>query len=221
MEQRTEEWLKIRRGKFTASEIHKLIGTGAKPSKFGESLTDWTDTAQNYILAKVAEAFSTQDHELSTVEIRWGVEHEGEARAYYEGVFEEEVEEVGFILWPANTNAGCSPDGLVVTKPGMPSRGIEIKCPYSLNSHLESFLIKSNADFKLYKPQYYWQVMSSMLFTGYDSWDFVSYHPFFKPERRLTAVEILADQDAFKTLEERINAAVIVRDKIIDEILKG
>ena len=215
VKQRSADWMKVRRGKFTASEIWKLIGTGVKPSKFGENLTDWTDTAQNYILSKVAESFSDQDHELSTAEIRWGNEHEPEARAYYEGIFKEEIEEVGFILWPKNINAGCSPDGLVKEV-----RGIEIKCPYSLNSHMESFLIKSNADFKIYKPQYFWQVQSSMLFTGYTTWDFISYHPFFKPERRITCIEILADQEAHVTLAQRIEAAVIVRDKIINEIIK-
>ena len=214
MEQRTQEWREIRRGRFTASEIHKLIGTGVKPSKFGEKLSDWTDTAQNYILSKVAEYFSEQDQEITSREMQWGTDHEPEARAYYEGVFKEQVEEVGFILWPANPLCGCSPDGIVISK----NRGIEIKCPFTLNAHIESFLIKDNTTFKSYKPQYYWQVMSSLLFTGFDSWDFVSYHPFFKPDKRLTSIEILPCIADFEMLKERLQAATIVRENLIREI---
>lgn len=136
------------------------------------------------------------------------------SKAYYEGVFKEQVEEVGFILWPANPLCGCSPDGIVTSK----NRGIEIKCPFTLNAHIESFLIKDNTTFKSYKPQYYWQVMSSLLFTGFDSWDFVSYHPFFKPDKRLTSIEILPCIADFEMLKERLQAATIVRENLIREI---
>lgn len=214
MEQRTEEWLAIRRGRFTASEIYKLIGTGKTPSKFGVSLDDWTETAQSYIMQKVSEMFSDQDHELSTPVIRWGIEHEAEARAYYEGIFGEEVDEVGFVLWPKNTAAGCSPDGIIQAR----RRGIEIKSPYTLNAHLESFLIRTNEEFHRRKPEYYWQVQASMLFTGYDAWDFVSYHPYFHKSKRITCIEILPDKEAFRILEERIAAAVEVRDKLVKEV---
>lgn len=212
IKQKTDEWLTLRRGKFTASSIYKLMG-----KKFGNELSDWPDTAQTYIMSKVAESFSDRDHELSTVEIRWGNEHEPIARAYYEGLYGEQVEQVGFILWPRNVNAGCSPDGLVMGK----HRGIEIKCPYTINSHLESFLIRTNSDFKDMKPMYYWQVMSSMLFTGLERWDFVSYHPYFKPQQRMSCIEIVADTTEFEQLAARIEAAVIVRDKLIEQVLNG
>jgi putative phage-type endonuclease len=214
MEQRSKEWHEIRRGKFAASEIYKLIGTGKTPSKFGKELSDWTDTAQAYIMSKVAETFSDQDHEISSPAMCWGVEHESEARAYYEGIFNEEVEEVGFVLWARNTSAGCSPDGIISAR----NRGIEIKCPYTLNAHLESFLINTNEQFHARKPEYYWQVQSSMLFTGYDAWDFISYHPYFHKNKRITCIEILPDPVAFQVITERIMAAVEVRDKLIKEI---
>jgi hypothetical protein len=212
--QKSQDWLKLRRGKFTASELYKLIGTGQKPSKFGDRLEDWTDTAATYIKSKVAETFSDQSQEITSVEMRWGVEHEPVARAYYEGVFGEEVEEVGFILWPKDQNCGCSPDGLVKGK----HRGIEIKCPYNLEPHIEAFLIQNNDDFKAMKPMYYWQVMASMLFSGLSAWDFVSYHPYFHPDKRIVSIEILSDSEAFSILTERLLAAVKVRDELIRQI---
>lgn len=209
--QRTDEWKAIRRGRFTASQIHRLMG-----KKFGNDLSDWTDTAATYIMEVVSQTFTDQDHELSTPAIRWGNDHEPVARAYYEGYYNEQVEEVGFIMWPKNTAAGCSPDGIVIGK----NRGIEIKCPYTIKAHMEAFMIENNADFLRLKPDYYYQCMSSMLFTGYPAWDFVSYHPFFKQNQRMTCIEIVADPAAFDMIEQRLNAAVIVRDKLIERILK-
>lgn len=214
VKQRTEDWLKLRRGKFTASEIYKLIGTGKNPSKFGNNLSDWAETAQTYIKSKVAEYFSEQSQDVTSVEMRWGIEQEPVARAYYEGVFVEEIEEIGFILWPENNLCGCSPDGLVKGK----DRGIEIKCPYNLEPHLEALLIRSNDEFKAMKPMYYWQVMSSMLFTGYNVWDFVSYHPYFNKDKRITSIEIVSDESAFLILKERLLSAIHVRNELIKQV---
>jgi hypothetical protein len=79
-------------------------------------------------------------------------------------------------------------------------------------------MIKNNDDLKCYKPAYYWQVMSSMLFTKMQSWDFVSFHPYFKDEYKLYSIEILPDTDSFSLLRERIKAAVETRNAVMQEI---
>jgi len=209
VKQRTTDWLKLRRGKFTSSEIHKLMGV-----KFGDNLSDWTATAQNYILEKVAETFSDQSQPLTSKEIAWGLEHEPIGIAHYEGVFGETIEEIGFVLWSENTACGCSPDGVVLIN----DRGIELKCPYTLKSHIINLMIRSNADFKRQKPDNYWQVMSAMMFCKFDAWDFVSFHPYFKPEQRLACIEIVRDDAEFEYMKQRLHAAVKLRDKLIKEI---
>lgn len=214
VEQRSQDWHKLRMPRFTSSDIVKLFGTGKEPCKFGNTLNDWPDTAQNYILSKVAGTFAEREQPISSVEMRWGTEMEDEGKAYFEFVFDNEIENVGFVLWPKNVNAGCSPDGIIDKGKTL----YELKCPFTLHSHVESFLIKDNATFKKMRPQYYWQVMSSMLFTGLDKALFMSYHPYFVPDKRISAVEILADQTAFKMLEERIIAAVETRDSVIQMI---
>jgi len=209
VKQRSQDWIELRRGKFTASEIHKLMG-----KSFGETLDKWTGTAQTYIMEKVAESFSTESQPLSSIEIRWGNENEPFGKAHYELIFGEEIEDIGFVLWSKNKECGCSPDGFVKGK----NRGMELKCPYTLKSHIESFFINTNEQFKASKTNYYWQVMSSMMFTGYREWDFVSFHPYFKPEQRLSCIEIIADDKEFTFLAERLQAAVITRDKLIEQI---
>jgi putative phage-type endonuclease len=215
MEQRSNEWHEARRGKFTASEIVKLIGTGEKPSKYGPSLTDWTDTAQSYILSRVAQFFSMKDQKVDSMEMKWGRDYESLAIKTYEQSLGVTVAEEGFIRWHLNTNAGCSPDGLVVEE----NRGIEVKCPFQNWSHMEHLLIRNSAELKKAKPQYYWQVMSSLLFTGWDCWNFVSFHPFFNPDQRLYVIEIFPESLAFEMLTERIEAAVTVRNELINRIL--
>ena len=209
VKQRSQDWHELRRGKFTSSEIHKLMC-----SKFGAELKDWSQTAQNYILEKVAETFSDQSQPITSKEIAWGIEHEPIGLAHYEAVFSETIQEIGFVLWPKNTACGCSPDGNVEGK----LKGIELKCPYTLRSHIENLMIRTNAELKQRKPANYWQVMSSMMFCNYDAWDFVSFHPFFKPEQRICAVEILRNDKEFAYLAERLNAAVKLRDKLIQKI---
>jgi len=210
MEQKSKEWIEIRQGRFTASECYKLMG-----KKYGYNLSDWTETAQSYILTKAAESFSEPMPEIKSAPISWGNEHEDEAKAYYEALFKEEIENVGFILWPENNECGCSPDGIV--KGG--NKGIEIKCPYTLEKHLESFLIKTNFDFKKCRPEYYWQIQMSMLCSGYDVWDFVSYHPNFNSKTRVNCIEILRDKEDVDSLKERLNLAVKIKKSIIKSIV--
>jgi hypothetical protein len=206
MDQRNRE---LRLGRFTASEIHKLMG-----KKFGHKLDDWTDTAQTYILEKVSELYSEKMQEFTSREMEWGLEWEPVGLSLYESTFSETLEFPGFLIFPGNKECGCTPDGLVKGA----SRGIELKCPFTNRAHIEAFMIKNNDDLKCYKPAYYWQIMSSMLFTKMQSWDFVSFHPYFKDEYKLYSIEILPDTDAFSLLRERIKAAVETRNAVMQEI---
>lgn len=209
MEQRSKDWQEIRRGRFTASEIHKLMGKDC-----GENLTDWPKTAQTYILSKVAETFAEPMPEAKSNSLSWGIEHEDEAKAYYEALYKEEIENIGFVIWPENKDCGCSPDGIVKGK----LKGLEVKCPFTLESHLEAFMIDTNKDFKKLKPEYYWQVQSSMLFLNYQTWDFVSYHPNFNKETRISCIEIIRDDKDIDLLKERLKLATKVKNSLVAKI---
>jgi putative phage-type endonuclease len=207
MEQRSKEWFEVRRGKFTASEIHKLMG-----KTFGENITDWTQTAQTYILEKVSEHFAEPIEERTSTACQWGIEHEEIARTYYESIFKEDVKLVGFKAF--GEHAGCSPDGIVKGK----KRGIEIKCPYTIVQHLKNLRIKNNADLKANNPEYYWQIQFSMVCFGFDRWDYVSYHPNFEPKTRLNCIEIVKNENDCATLIERIEMATKIKLQIISEL---
>lgn len=210
MEQRSEQWHELRRGLFTASEVHKLMG-----KKFGENLSDWTDTAQTYILAKVAEYFTNQRHEIHSKEMQWGIDNEPIAKAQYELTFKCEILDEGFVFLKENNQCGCSPDGIIKGE----KRGIEIKCPYTIENHIKNLLIKSNVDFKTEFPQYYWQVQMSLLVYDFQKWDYVSFHPFFEPNTRLNCIEILRNDIDCSDLLNRLNLAVKIKNNIIDSLM--
>jgi len=93
---------------------------------------------------------------------------EPEAREYY--AFEQDVvpQQVGFILNDAGT-LGCSPDSLI-GKPG----GLEIKCPDG-PTHVK--WLRAGVVPDEHKPQ----VHGSLIITGREWWDFLSFCPGYEP----------------------------------------
>lgn len=212
IEQRTEEWIEIRRGKFTASEIHKLMGVKGM-GKTGES----------YVLAKVAEALGADPPEVNTYAMQWGIDNESVAKRIYSKSFKCAVSEQPFIVAPWCEDAGCSPDGLVVefdnhNLPKNVTRGIEVKCPYNPVHHLENLIIETQEEFKKQRIEYYWQIQMCMAVTGYDEWDFVSYYPFVGDVSGLKVMTIKADQSDIELLKSRINEAVKLKSEIIEKV---
>lgn len=149
-EQRTEEWYKIRLGKFTGSSFHALMGIG----KMREKL----------ILEKTAEHLTMySDIELiNSADIRRGVEQEDEAIFLYEVQSNVKVDHVGFIELDDFT--GCSPDGLVGSD-GL----VEAKCPRQ-SVYLETVLTGK------IKPEYDTQIHYDLYVSDRKWCDFVMYH---------------------------------------------
>ena len=157
VEQRSDEWLKLRCGVATASCFDRIItpATG-KPSA----------SAVAYRRELLAEWLTGQP--VSIKESGWmqrGTEMEPEARAFYEFEADAEVTEAGFVFLDERRLIGCSPDGLVGDD-GL----VEIKCP-APHTHV-GYLI----DAKL-PTAYIPQVQGALWVTGRKWCDFVSYHP--------------------------------------------
>lgn len=156
LEQGTDAWLDARLGIVTASQISKLltptgkIATGAKVKAFAYEIVAQRETwrVENY--------FQSYDMERGHIQ-------EGIARNIYSESFEE-VNECGFIT---NTNygfkIGASPDGLVGD-----NGGIEIK------SRLSKFHVMTVAE-EFIDPAYMQQIQMTLLVSGREWWDFVSY----------------------------------------------
>ena len=102
VEQGSEEWLRARLGVPTASCYSKLITSQGKSSAQAEGYIN--ELIGQRITGEIPETFKSDAMER-------GNELEPQARAYYELVTDNNVEEVGLII--NEIGAGCSPDGLV------------------------------------------------------------------------------------------------------------
>jgi len=157
VEQRSDEWLKLRCGVATARCFDKII-TPATGKASASALAYRRELLAEWLMGEP----------VSVKESGWmqrGTEMEPEARAFYEFEADAEVTEAGFVFLDERRQIGCSPDGLVGDD-GL----IEIKCP-APNTHV-GYLI----DAKL-PTAYIPQVQGALWVTGRKWCDFVSYHP--------------------------------------------
>lgn len=204
------EWRKQRLGNFTASEIYKLMG-----AKGGIE----TQTAQSYILEKVAEVLTGIPADMGfagNTATQWGIQHEPDARKYYELAFKCEVRMTGYIVADFTPEVGGTPDGLIISR----NKGIEIKCPFNSMNHIRYLMIKSTNELKIISPQYYWQIQMYMMLTGLDEWDFVSYDPRFTGKKRMFVFTIKRKDEAIQRLADSILKAIEQKYAILSQIEK-
>jgi hypothetical protein len=123
IEQRTPEWLELRRGKVTGTGLKKLMG-GPK-------------TQDGYFYEVLAERLMVSDGFDQEAPIDRGVRLEAEAREAFEKKTGKIVETVGFIEGDIK-NSGCSPDGLI-RKGKKYVESVEIKCLVPRN-HVRAWL---------------------------------------------------------------------------------
>ena len=158
-EQGSDLWLKIRIGKFTSFEIHRLIHTKTL-----------TDTNWKYITEKVAENLTGETKEFTNEATAWGIEKEPEAANAFALKTGMILSKCGFTI--KSEYYGGSPDRLI-EEDGL----VEIKCPFNSANHTKHCLIKSEKEFKSECKEYYWQIQSNLNVTDRSYAFFVSYDP--------------------------------------------
>lgn len=164
MEQLSKEWFEARRGRFTASTIHKLMSDSRDKNEV------LSDGAKTYVYEKVAERLGGHKSYFENDATRWGNEHESQARFNFMIESGLNVDLCGF--YATENNSGGSPDGLI----GKESI-IEIKCPFESHTHIKYTDFKNVEDFKKHCKDYYWQVQMNMLVTDTKQCFFISYDP--------------------------------------------
>jgi len=191
-QQNSPEWDAIRIGKITASDVHKLMGAKGI-GKGGES----------YLLDISCEIETGMaDQSPDTYAMQRGREMEAVAAKIYDiRICEPEflnLESVGFIQHDTLA-CGVSPDRIIQSI----KKGVEFKCHLTQSNHKRYF----RESVKTAEPKYYWQCIMGLFVTGYESWDFVSYHPNFAKSGRDLWVETINRADVLQDislLESRI-----------------
>lgn len=160
IEQGSEEWRAIRKGKPTASRFSDIIT--ANKGELSKSAT-------GYIRELIGECFCPDwEPWQGNFATERGKDLEGAARDAFIVETGLTVEEVGFVL--ANDGVcGCSPDGLIYESGNLVS-GVEIKCPIP-KTHIAYVMDGGLPD------DYKQQVHGSLAVTGLSEWHFWSFFP--------------------------------------------
>lgn len=200
IEQGTEEWHELRRGKVTASNFSKVLakGRGGAESK----------TKRSYMLQLAAEHLTGAPQETYTnAAMEWGSECEPAARAAYVIESGNPVEEVTFI--ERSEFVGVSPDGLVLGD-GL----LEIKSP-NTTTQIDRVLC---GEFPTeYKPQ----VQGQLWVSERDWCDFVSFDPRINGPAEYFKVRVHRDDEYIKKLAEAVDVFVDELQTIIHKLSTG
>lgn len=232
--QRTNEWLLLRKGKITASQISCLLGNRKVPmteeeiaalkvanpkSRVTTKEVPFSQASYTYLDGKIAERFMTDKSFLEYQEqfcfenaaMRWGTFWEDTARAEYEKLMGVEVEDAPFIeLDGFERFAGGSPDGIVKETNSI----VEFKCPANPAIHLKHFLYSAPQDLKEDNEQYYAQCQYNMLCTEnylgkkVEFCDFVSFDSRTSADKQIKVLRLFPDEEMQKALLERTALAV-------------
>lgn len=195
-EQRSQAWRDARAGKFTASEMWKLM-TEPRSKK-----NEWSDTAMTYIMTKVAEEITGRVHETGPAyPLVWGEEQEPIAKQFIQDKLGVTIKPAGFVI--RNAHAGGTPDGYLSDE-----ELLEIKCPFNSSNHVEYLLLKTPEDLLDFKKENYYQVHTNMLFCDKPKARLISYDGRFPEAQQLAILHIPADAEVHAAIIERLDKAI-------------
>lgn len=192
-----DAWQDLRRSRFTASEIHKLMGTPKSKSEY------LSETAKSFVFEKAAEYLTGHRTEIYGRALDWGKDHEKEAFEYFQQDSDDFYTYYGAETYTFITYGewgGYSPDALG-------EKLVEIKCPFNSGNHLQNFFITNNEQLKSKRNEYYWQVQMGMIATGLNEALFVSFDPRMPIGKKLTSTLIALDDDVNDIINEKLTYA--------------
>lgn len=208
-DQGSDGWNLARVGRFTASEMHKLM---TEPrTKADKEAGLLSEGAMTYVNIKVAEVMTGQPKaESYAFPLVYGKELEPQAIEYFL------KKNPGFQYEPAmfvpfGDHSGGSPDGYINE-----TDGLEIKCPFQSENQVDYLMLTDQYDLKRNHPNHYWQVMSNLLFTEKERWHFVTYDPRMTQEKhRMTHIIVNPNAEDFDRIVKKLAQAVEEKLKLL------
>lgn len=228
IEQGTEEWDRVRIGRFTSSEIHRLMDPSKRemtpeelkarpksgPGSSAKLIYDYSklsDEAMKYVYEKVAEVLTGQPKSTGyAFPIVWGKDHEDEAAEFFATKTGFTVEKVGFFKF--TDHAGGSPDRFVND-----DDILELKCPYDSVNQINYLMLTDEFDVRRNYFQYWAQCQANLLFTDKKVCHFVTYDlRMIDDKHKMTHIKINPDREFRALLIQQIGRAT--KEKL--ELLK-
>jgi hypothetical protein len=201
IQQNTEEWLQMRCGRLTSSNLGKVMANYGKP--FG-------DPAKKYAVQIAIEQITgvPESSNFTNEHMERGHVQEPLARMAYEEEMFCTVKNGGFF---GSEFIGCSLDGLVGN-----DGGIEIKSV--IPSVHYSNVKRANVD-----PAYKWQCIGNMKFPRLDWLDFISYCDAYPTEKNLFIYRLHAKDyaDEYAMIDLRVEEFKALVNLTRDNIIKS
>jgi len=192
IDQNSENWNELRRGKFTASSFSDLF------------MAKTTSGYQKAIIKVAYERVTGESEEsFSNKWMQRGHEKEPFARENYELYTFNDLENGGFYEYDEFT--GASPDAKIKGQ----NAGCEFKCPsfQVYHEYLETGKLPKN---------YFWQIHGQLLCTG---WNYIHYMPFSSPKLKQILLKVERDEMILTQLKEKLFECTEEVKKMI-EIIK-
>ena len=200
MLQRSSVWFDARKGRFTASDIHKLLGVRG----LGQ-------TGESYIFEKAVEEVFGLDEEDSfvSIDMQRGVTLEPLAFRKF-----KELKEIDFLdvqettFFPYGSHAGASPDGLVGN-----DAILEIKCPRPTK-----FFNLVAKGIEAIDKEYIAQMQMQMLCTNSVKAYFFNYI-IFNGKEMWHEIEVERDEKMIDLIKERIEEAIKIKQDFVQYLI--
>lgn len=202
VEQGSEEWMSLRLGVITASDVWKVL---SKP-KSGKT---WSDTKNTYLNTLIGEVCTGVTKEVKARTLEWGKEYEVEARMSFEFYSGLAVKEVPIIFKDENLRMACSPDGICSD-----GAGLELKCPNTT----EVFIDLALNGIKAMKKEYTAQVQYSMWVTNKDVWHFSNYDPRMPGGKEIVHIQVERDEKMMEKFDELIPEFIEKMDEGLNKL---
>lgn len=199
-QQRTQEWRDVRKGKFTASPIIKILGKQGL-GKTGEA----------HCFEKAVELVFGIDEEESfeSWDMRRGINLEPVAfDKFKELKYFDFIDVAPAFFFPLGEDAGASPDG-VTTDNGI----LEIKCPRS--SKFFNLIDKGK---EAIDAEYYAQMQMQMLCSNSTHAYFFNYI-IFKGQPMWHEIVVERDDEMIGLIKERLPIAVKLRNEYVQYLI--
>ena len=201
VEQGSDSWLELRKGKVTASRVADVLAktkTGVSASRANYMI----ELALQRVTGVIEPSFMNDA-------MQHGKDNEQTARTAFEVAHNVFVDQVAFVDHPTIKDFGCSPDGLI-NADGI----VEIKNP---NSSTHWATIKANE----IPNKYYIQMMAQLSCTGREWNDYVSFDSRFPDRSQLFVKRLHRDDKYIAEMESEIVKFLDEVNEEVELIMKG
>lgn len=191
--QGTPEWYLARNGMINSSEVTPGFARNQSTPKDAMS---FGKGAKSYVIGVAGDRMGGMDEDTyqSPLMLR-GSTLEDEALDRYEDRMFTTLDR-GTWWVHDNMNIACSPDGLDEESPDGKG-GVEVKCQ-NRAKHAMCWIAQE------VPPEHKYQVNINLWITGYDYWDYISYHPGVREDLQLCIIRTLPNHQFFTEISMRM-----------------